>query len=66
MSVDERIATFATINVRAELIAFLAEACNGWAFWHVETATGLVSIDALRVQIRAEIAASHSSAAEAA
>ena len=24
------------------------EACNGWAFWHLETAKGLVSIDALR------------------
>jgi modification methylase len=29
------------------------EACNGWAFWHVETANGLVSIDALRAEIRA-------------
>jgi modification methylase len=32
------------------------EACNGWAFWHVETAKGLVSIDALRAEIRAEMA----------
>src|SRR6266576_3591329 len=32
------------------------EACNGWAFWHLETATGLVSIDALRAEIRAEMA----------
>ena len=31
------------------------EACNGWAFWHVETAQGLVSIDALRAEIRAEM-----------
>ena len=31
------------------------EACNGWAFWHVETAKGLVSIDALRAEIRAEM-----------
>jgi modification methylase len=33
------------------------EACNGWAFWHLETAKGLVSIDALRAEIRAEMAA---------
>jgi modification methylase len=31
------------------------EACNGWAFWHVETAKGLVSIDAFRTQVRAEM-----------
>jgi modification methylase len=31
------------------------EACNGWAFWHVATAAGLVSIDALRAQIRAQM-----------
>jgi modification methylase len=29
------------------------EACNGWAFWHVETAKGLVSIDVLRAEVRA-------------
>src|SRR5215467_8390882 len=29
------------------------EACNGWAFWHLETAKGLVSIDALRAEVRA-------------
>jgi modification methylase len=29
------------------------DACNGWAFWHLETAKGLVSIDALRAEIRA-------------
>jgi modification methylase len=33
------------------------DACNGWAFWHVQTATGLISIDALRAQIRAAMAA---------
>ena len=32
------------------------EACNGWAFWHLETAQGLISIDALRAEIRAEMA----------
>ena len=29
------------------------EACNGWAFWHVETPQGLVSIDSLRADVRA-------------
>ena len=33
------------------------DACNGWTFWHVETAKGLVSIDALRAEIRAEMGA---------
>jgi modification methylase len=33
------------------------EACNGWAFWHVETPRGLVSIDALRAEARAEMGA---------
>jgi modification methylase len=32
------------------------EACNGWAYWHLETAKGLISIDALRAEIRAEMA----------
>ena len=31
------------------------EACNGWAFWHVETPKGLISIDALRAEVRAEM-----------
>jgi modification methylase len=29
------------------------DACNGWAFWHVESPKGLVSIDALRAKVRA-------------
>src|SRR6187401_604996 len=29
------------------------DACNGWTFWHLETPKGLVSIDALRAEIRA-------------
>src|SRR5215475_7438889 len=33
------------------------EACNGWAYWHLETAKGLISIDALRAEIRAEMGA---------
>jgi modification methylase len=32
------------------------DACNGWAFWHVETPKGLVSIDVLRAEARAEMA----------
>src|SRR5476649_1206015 len=32
------------------------DACNGWSFWHVETPKGLVSIDTLRAEIRAEMA----------
>jgi modification methylase len=32
------------------------EACNGWAFWHVETPKGLTSIDDFRAQVRAEMA----------
>ena len=31
------------------------EACNCWAFWHLETTKGLVSIDALRAEIRAQM-----------
>ena len=33
------------------------EACNGWAFWHLETAEGLISIDALRAEVRATMGA---------
>ena len=32
------------------------EACNGWTFWHIETRKGLVPIDALRAEVRAEMA----------
>ncbi|MPZ57280.1 MAG: modification methylase [Rhizobiales bacterium] len=31
------------------------EACNGWTFWHVETAKGLTPIDTLRARVRAEM-----------
>src|SRR6187455_335615 len=30
------------------------DACNGWTFWHLDTPKGLISIDALRAEIRAE------------
>jgi modification methylase len=32
------------------------EACNGWTFWHLDTPKGLTMIDALRAQVRAEMA----------
>jgi modification methylase len=32
------------------------EACNGWTFWHIETRKGLIPIDALRAEVRAEMA----------
>ena len=32
------------------------EACNGWSYWHVETPKGLISIDALRAEVRAAMA----------
>lgn len=32
------------------------DACNGWTFWHVETAAGLAPIDALRQHIRGSLA----------
>ena len=31
------------------------EACNGWTFWHVETARGLTVIDNFRAIVRAEM-----------
>jgi modification methylase len=31
------------------------DACNGWTFWHVETAKGLTLIDELRAKVRAEM-----------
>ncbi len=32
------------------------EACNGWTFWYIETPQGLTVIDALRAQVRSEMA----------
>ena len=34
-----------------------APSCNGWTFWHVEREGGLLLLDTLRGQIRAEMAA---------
>ena len=42
---------------RIGAIAQGLEACNGWAFWHVETAQGLVSIHSLRAEVRAGMGA---------
>jgi modification methylase len=54
---DGAIALGATVGSihRIGALAQGLEACNGWAFWHLETAQGLVSIDALRAEIRAEM-----------
>ena len=41
---------------RAGALAQGLDACNGWTFWHIETSKGLTSIDALRAQVRAEMA----------
>ena len=43
---------------RIGVLAQGLDACNGWAFWHVETPKGLVSIDALRAEVRAGMGAS--------
>jgi modification methylase len=32
------------------------DACNGWTFWHVETPSGLTSIDDFRAIVRSEMA----------
>ncbi|GLK80341.1 site-specific DNA-methyltransferase [Methylopila turkensis] len=42
---------------RIGAVAQGAEACNGWTFWHMETAAGLAPIDALREIVRAGDAA---------
>jgi modification methylase len=31
------------------------DACNGWTYWHIETAKGLKPIDVLRAQFRAQM-----------
>ncbi len=53
----ERGQTIGSIH-RIGALAQGLDACNGWAFWHVETPKGLVSIDALRAEVRAEMATS--------
>jgi modification methylase len=51
------VATVGSIH-RIGALAQGLDACNGWAFWHVETPKGLVSIDALRAEVRAEMGTS--------
>ncbi|MEA2938956.1 MAG: modification methylase [Alphaproteobacteria bacterium] len=55
---DGAVALGATVGSihRIGALAQGLEACNGWAFWHVDTPAGLISIDALRAEIRAEMA----------
>jgi modification methylase len=56
-SLIERGTTVGSIHRIGDLAQGL-EACNGWAFWHVETLKGLISIDAPRAEARAEKATS--------
>ena len=56
---DGAIALGATVGSihRIGALAQGLEACNGWAFWHLDTSKRLVQIDALRAEIRAEMGA---------
>jgi modification methylase len=42
---------------RVGAVAQGLDACNGWTFWHVETAKGLTLIDEFRAAVRAEMSA---------
>jgi modification methylase len=53
IALGERVGSIHRIGALAQGL----EACNGWAFWHLETSKGLVPIDALRAEIRAEMGA---------
>ena len=50
IALGERVGSIHRIGALAQGL----EACNGWAYWHLETANGLVSIDALRAKVREE------------
>src|SRR4051794_35361948 len=52
VSLGDRVGSIHRIGALAQGL----EACNGWTFWHLETPKGLVCIDALRAEIRAEMA----------
>ena len=41
---------------RAGALAQGLEACNGWAYWHVERKNKLTSIDEFRAEIRESLA----------
>jgi len=51
VSLGEKVGSIHRIGALAQGL----EACNGWTFWHLETPKGLVPIDELRGQIRAEM-----------
>jgi modification methylase len=51
IALGERVGSIHRIGALAQGL----EACNGWAFWHVETPSGLVSINTLRAAIRAQM-----------
>src|SRR5215475_9188293 len=53
IALGERVGSIHRIGALAQGL----EACNGWAFWHVNTGDGLLSIDALRAKIRAQMPA---------
>jgi modification methylase len=52
---DGAIAFGATVGSihRIGALAQGLDACNGWAFWHVDTPKGLVPIESLRAEVRA-------------
>jgi modification methylase len=52
---DGAIAFGATVGSihRIGALAQGLDACNGWAFWHVDTPAGLVPIESLRAEVRA-------------
>ncbi len=50
IAIGERVGSIHRIGALAQGL----DACNGWTFWHLETPGGLVCIDALRAEIRAQ------------
>jgi modification methylase len=52
ISIDGRVGSIHKIGALAQGL----EACNGWTYWHLETAKGLTPIDEFRAQLRAEMA----------
>ena len=50
IALGDRVGSIHRIGALAQGIT----ACNGWAFWHIETANGLLVIDALRAAVRAQ------------
>ena len=50
MAVGEQVGSIHKMGALAQGL----DACNGWTFWHLDTPKGLVSIDALRAEVRAE------------